>query len=406
MTDRSPDFRKFVAEHLYDDTAALRLALSGKIHDFNLADALLQIDTRRKFARKFKDTLAACPDFFFPSMLSGEQATSDLLAKYHSGMIPEGADVADLTAGLGIDAMHIAARASHVVAVERNPELTEALGFNTAALGINNIEIVGGDCRDFIGECIATSRTFDCIFIDPARRAADGSRVFAFAGCEPDLTVLLPSLKKICRKLIIKASPMLDITAAVKSLQTQPARIIALGTPAECKELIFDIRTAGLPDNEPILEAVTLDNDGNPHIWSFRCSEESGCETPPCAPPVAEGNYIYDPYPSVMKSGPFKSIACRLNLRCFSSRTHLYYSDRAIDSFPGKRYRIEAILPYASRIIKRFAGKWPIAEVAVRNFGISADELRKKLSVRDGSGAVRVFGMTDSDLRRFLIVAR
>ena len=60
-------------------------------------------------------------------------------------------------------------------------------------------------------------------------------------------------------------------------------------------------------------------------------------------------------------------------------------------------------MPYASRIIKRFSSEYPVINVAVRNFGMSADALRTKLGVRDG-GPLRLYGFTDANQRKILAV--
>ena len=60
-------------------------------------------------------------------------------------------------------------------------------------------------------------------------------------------------------------------------------------------------------------------------------------------------------------------------------------------------------MPYASRIIKRFAARYPRINVATRNFGIGADALRAKLRVRDG-GDLRLYGLTDANGEQILVV--
>lgn len=95
-----------------------------------------------------------------------------------------------------------------------------------------------------------------------------------------------------------------------------------------------------------------------------------------------------------MKTGVFKLLASQYGLSVFHPNTRLYYSETAVEGFPGKRYRVIEALPYASKVIKRLKSRYPKAEVAVRNFGISADSLRSKLAIRDG-GTVRIYGYTD-----------
>lgn len=398
------DFWSYVRKNALAEPAALRLAAAGKTMDFDVQSAIIQIEARRKFAQKFASTLAAYPEFLFPSLLAGEQATSDLLADYHAGLCAQGLSCADLTSGLGIDVLNMCRRASAVVAVERNEALAKALQHNAVGLHADNITVICADCRPTVEQWAAQGRHFDVVFIDPARRGADGSRVFGLADCEPDVCAMMPMLQKICRLLIIKASPMLDVSAAVKALGRVPMSVVALGTPTECKELLMVVDFASEAPAEPVLEAVTLKTDGSgASTFAFARSRELDAAPAPYKPAPACGNIVCEPYPAVMKMAPFRLLAHTYGLCAFGPAAHLYYSPTAPEAFPGRLYKIEAVLPYASKIIKRLARQYPKAQVAARNFGISAEDLRAKLGIRQGDD-VRIFGITDADNERKLIV--
>ena len=355
----------WVEAHISDRPDALRLAVHGRSDGIDYEAAITQIECRRKFAAKLQQTLAAFPRFYFPSVLAGEQATSDLLAAYHCGMIPRRATVADLTAGLGIDVFHLATRADNVTAVELDHNRAEALRYNAEGLRLDNISVVEGDCADFVDRCI---------------------------GCQPDVCALIDKLRQMCRFLLIKASPMLDIAHTAGVLSVTPASIAAVGTPTECKELFVIIDFANQPDS-PVIEAVTLWADGA-STFAFTRAEEESAPMPAQGRTLQTGDYIYEAYPAVMKTGVFKLLASQYGLSVFHPNTRLYYSETAVEGFPGKRYRVIEALPYASKVIKRLKSRYPKAEVAVRNFGISADSLRSKLAIRDG-GTVRIYGYTD-----------
>lgn len=397
------DFYKWIDEHIADDPAKLRLKFAGKtVEGVDVAAAIIQIECRRKFSGKLAQTLASFPDFYFPSILAGEQSTSDILAQYHTSLVPDGLEVADLTAGLGIDVLHFASRATRVVAVERSRALTDALRFNASGLHVDNLDIVNGDCREFVERCVAEQRRFGAIFIDPARRSADGSRVFALADCEPDVVKLLPSLKNICRLLVIKASPMLDITHTIGELSPAPIAVMAVGTPTECKELLMLIDFQAEGDYDTMIEAVTLTASGA-ETFAFTAATERAATMPEAGKALAEDDYIYEPSPSLMKTGVFKLLADRYKLNIFQPNTRLFHSSVKIDGFPGTCWKVMKIFPYASRIIKRFAREYPSVNVAVRNFGISADALRARLGVRD-AGPLRLYGITDSRNEKILVL--
>lgn len=396
-------FFEWVESHLYDNPAELRLKYAGR-EGLDYASAIVQIECRRKFAGKLKHTLAAFGEFFFPSVLSGEQATADLVAAFHSSLLEAGETMADLTAGLGIDAFHAAGVASEVTAIERDADRAEALRYNAAGLELRNIEIVDGDCREQAQRWAADGRHFDSVFIDPARRGGDGSRLFALGDCEPDVLSLLDVLRKICRRVIIKASPMLDVAHTVAELGARTSLVAAVGTPTECKELlaIVDFEYEG---TEPLIEAVTLREDAPATIFSFRRSEEAAAPMPQQSA-VKAGDYIYEASPAMMKVGPPRLLAERYGLQGFHANTHLLHADRRVDDFPGSCREVVEVLPYASKVIKRFAAKYPRIDVATRNFGMSADALRAKLKVKDGDNSLRLYGLTDAAGAKLLVVTK
>ena len=398
---RSNEFFKWIDLHAKKDPSALRLKYAGKTSpEMDYGNAITQIECRRKFGTKLSETLAAFPEFIFPSILSGEQSTSDLLAQFHTDLIVDKSAVCDLTAGLGIDAFHFCQKAKTVTAVEIDNERVEAIRYNASGLGLDNLEIVAGDCREFIKEAAAKGFYFDYVFIDPARRSDDGKRVFALSDCKPDIIELLPVLSKICCNLIIKASPMLDITHCIRTLGNITESVIVLGTQTECKELVIVINFKHETES-PIIRCVTLSNNGTAEI-SFTLSEENILDIR-SGRPLEPGDYIYEPYPSVMKSGAFNLLANKFNLWQFSANTRLLYSDKCDNSFPGSIYSVIDVQPYASKVIKRLNKKYPLANIATRNFGVNADILRARLGIKDG-GNVKIYGYTDENNDRILAV--
>lgn len=399
-------FFEWVKVHIDDNPSTLRLRYPRNCDGFDYEAAITQIECRRKFGKKLAATLEAFPDFYFPSVLSGEQSTADVVAAFHASLAEQGMPMADLTAGLGIDALHAAPKVSSVVAVERDADRAGALEYNAGGMGISNIKVVCEDCNAFIDNCIKASsapkKPFATVFIDPARRAADGSRVFALSDCEPDVVGMLPRLGALCNRLIIKASPMLDISHTIAEVSPRPSAVMAVGTPTECKELLVVVDFAETAAQTRI-EAVTLGPDGTVSSFAFTQQEEREAPPPPVMDELSEGAFICEPNPMLMKTGAFRLVALRYGLSIFQANTRIFVADDVPEEFPGTVWRVIKVLPYASRIIKRFAAEYPVINVAVRNFGMNADALRARLRVRDG-GALRLYGFTDARQRRILAV--
>lgn len=385
---------KWIESHAADDTFQLRLKY-GKEH----ADDILQIEMRRKHAHKFADTLSKFPQFVFPSSLSAEQSTSDRLAEFHATLIEPGSSVADLTAGMGIDTLALARKASEIVSVEINPETAIALERNTAQL--HNVTAITGDCIEQVEQWIDRGRRFDCVFIDPARRAADGSRIYSLAQCEPNVLDIIPQLKRITSKLIIKASPMLDINACIKALDPYVDQIVALGTTTECKELVIVCNLSHIQPVEALIRAVTI-APGHTAEFSFTLSQEAAATAKFGEPHIDD--YVFDPFPAVMKASPNKLLCEAFNIKKIAANTHLWFSHNPVEEFPGHTFRVLEITPYMSKNIKRYSARFPKVGVSALNFDITSDALRAKLKVNEGP--LRLFAVKTHTGQKLLITCQ
>lgn len=384
------DFFQWVETHKADDPTRLRLKF-GKDRAFEI----LQIECRRKYTAKLGATLDANPQFVFPNALAGEMSTSDRLASYHASLVEGGTQVVDLTAGLGIDAMALTRTAADVTAVEIVSDVADALRHNAA--GNDRLTVVCDDCLNFCKQALDEGRHFDAMFIDPARRDDAGGRVYALADCRPDVVAMLPLLRRLTDRLIVKASPMLDISHTLSELP-DAVRVIALGTTTECKELDI-IVDFGADCADPLIEAVTLGSNGAEWAFAFRRSEENDAQVAYDTP--SEGGYVYEPFPAVMKVGAMKLLAERFGLNKPAANTHVWWSTNQVEGFPGHIYKVTEVLPYASKNIKRYVSRHPRVGVTTRNFDIGADALRAKLGVKDG--ADRLFAISDRAGNRLLV---
>jgi len=393
----NPDFWAWVDAHAGDEPTRLylRYGASRRLE-------ILQVESRRHHRAKLAGAFALRPRLLVPTALAGEQASSWAMAQWHASLVAPGSRVADLTAGLGIDLLAICASASAVVAVERDPDVADALRHN-----FPEAEVVGADCRDFVRDALAAGRTFDTIFIDPARRGADGARLYALAQCSPDVAGMMPDLLRLAPQVIVKASPMLDIAHTLGEL---PActRICAVGTAAECKELVAVCTAAPADASDGILADATADvpvsavTAGAGEL-TFTRAGEAAARASYAVPAV--GQYVYSPWPAVMKAAPYNLLCERYGTSMLGPNTRLWTSAALRDDFPGRAYRVDEVLPYASRLIRRYAATHPAVGVTVRNFDIDASALRRKLGLRGDSADVRLFAVKGPSAEPLLVTA-
>jgi hypothetical protein len=210
---------------------------------------------------------------------------------------------------------------------------------------------------------------------------------------------LLDSISRISPRLIIKASPMLDITQSLRELHNvTDVYIVALRN--ECKELLFciDFIEKIKPVSVHTINFSTNSVERFSYLLDDLSTEVSSAIPEP-------GQNLYEPNACVMKTNAFGLLSSHFNLDALHANTHLFISSRFIADFPGRKFRINEILPYHSSEIKSFSRHYPAANIAVRNFPFTASQLKKKLKVSDG-GDVYLFGVTLCDGSQALIVCR
>lgn len=380
-----------------EDFNALRLRHHG---DARMMHEILQRECRYKCRYKLSETLA-CPDFIFPSLSVAEMATSDAVADIHADFISPGSKVLDMTCGLGIDAFRFAAKGACVTALELDRATFDAACHNAEALGLSDVRLIYGDSVEWLEN---SDEVFDTIFIDPARRDSSG-RHFDLKDCHPDIIGHLDLLLDRCSQLIIKASPMLDISATLRQLQTVE-KVTVIGTVRECKELVFickgrRVSSSCIPVPSLIVDCITVGG----HSFSFSIDDERNYRREVSVDPLLHGGIIYEPYPAVMKAMGFASLSRRFAPKLLHPNTNLFYTPPSVDAtdFPGERFKIIDVLPFNKETVRHFSANHPKVNVAVRNFPLSAPELVKKLKIKEG-GSEMLFGTTVAPSQKLLLL--
>ena len=381
--------REFIREHESDDVR--QVALRGcKNPAVDLPLALRQIEGRQKAKYKLPE-LYAHPEILYPAAISLEQCSSSETAQYKSALL-SGHDFADLTGGFGIDTFAFAPNFEQCHYVEPQHTLCQLAQHNATVLGISNIHIHESTMEEALPELPSV----DCLYLDPSRRDSHGNRVVTLEECTPDLTHWKDALlHKVRHCLLAKLSPMLDIKRTLQQLpETTAVHIVAVNN--ECKEVLFLLEPGADRHDIPVVAAHI--KDGVTDVFRFSALEEQNA-----VPTLTDelGEYLFEPNAAIMKAGGFKTVATHFNLQKLHPHTHLYTSDQPVDNFPGRTFRIEQALPFSKKTAKQLLIKQ--ANIATRNFPLSADELKKSLKIKDG-GDTYIFGATLTGDRKVLLI--
>ena len=389
------EFAEFILAHDTDDLGALALArdrYASEVEDFDVA--LTTLEVRRKLRSKVPQWYDV-PSLQYPMRLSGEQCSSAQTAFYKASLAG-GGNVADLTGGLGVDSWAFAQQATEVLYNEMQPELCAAARHNFRELGVSNVriscrEVIPGSVAEILGDFHP-----DVIFLDPARRASDGRKVFRLEDCQPNVLGLLPDLFAAAPLVLLKLSPMADISLVCGQLgSVKEVHVVA--ADGECKELLLLLERGF----EGEYSTVIYEN-GSVIIPPPSYTAEGGHGFENIT--LRIGLNLFEPGKALLKAGAF-DLPCRFGLTKLGKHTHLYTGQVPEELQPfGKCFKILEVLPLNNKTIKDIAQRYPQASVTARNIPLSSDQLRKKLGVKDG-GTVHIFGVhIDAIGGNFLVV--
>ena len=336
----------------------------------------------------------------FPGALCLEQCSGTSAACYKAGLFTGRMDrIADLTGGLGVDSHAFSSVFGTVLYFERNEGLALAAQRNFARLGAGNIIVRPvpfslDEVRDFAP---------DWIYLDPARRSGTGRKVFLLEECEPDVMSLLPDLKAITPRIMLKLSPMADITMLRERLGQALREIHIVCVGGEVKELLCIL---GEECDAPARLVLSEDGSVLEIPAAFSVPGDSGEKgAGPIHGPYPQGSGFSSPEPGMLllepgagllKTGAFHLPCALWGMAKLDRFTHLYVCDGPVpsDATPFfKCFSIVEVLPFGKAEMARAGKRWPRAEVTARNIPMTSDELRRRLGVRTGSD-IHIFGCT------------
>lgn len=378
----------FIEQNSRADVRTLALQ-AKKYPQVDMAMAVVQI-AGRQIAKVKLPSWHRTEGLLYPKHLSMEQCSSEVTALYKASLV-EGDSFADLTGGFGIDCSFLSQKFKKADYVERQAELCELASHNFPLLGLD-IDVHHADGVEYLKRMDPV----DCLFLDPARRDGHGGKTVAISDCEPDVSALEDLLVEKAKTVMVKLSPMLDLSLALKTLKyVREVHIVSVNN--ECKELLLILQKQSIsPDISIHCEHIV--NDLHQH-FVFTQEQE---RTSDCPLASAVEAYLYEPNASILKAGAYRSLTqaypcCKLHVS-----SHLYTSPNYIEDFPGRSFKVEAISGFGKKDLKTFLQGMEKANLTIRNFPSSVAELRKRLKLKEG-GEDYLFATTLADESKVLI---
>lgn len=371
-----PEVQTFIKEHQTSDLD--RLLLNKSKYPGIPVDLVVDQIRAREKAKEKLPLWAATEGIIMPPLLSMEQCSSEQTAA-HKASLFNGKVCIDLTGGAGVDSFYLSKQFDTIHYVEQNQELAEIAQHNFKLLGASNIKVHNTAAEAFLSTFEGKA---DLIYIDPARRDEE-NKVFRFESCSPNILPLQKSIWEKTEKVLVKASPMLDITLAASQL-TSVKEVHVVSLANEVKELLLIQNKT--EEESIVVKAIDLSYHT---LLSFNLGESITPKT------GSIQRFLYEPGAAILKSGGVNLLANSFPLIKLHENTHLFSSSSYVKNFPGRSFEVEKVVKYNKKeIAKSIEGNK--ANIAVRNFPDSVRLFRKKTGLKDG-GDYYLFGYTAYD---------
>lgn len=367
------EVQDFINANLKSDIT--KLVLKGSpFTNVSIQEIAEQITSKSKCEKKLPNWFYT-NKIYYPNKLSIEQASSEKTAKYKANLV-SGKSLIDITGGFGVDTLYFSQIVKTVTHCETNSELSAIVTHNLQEFNAYNITTYLGDGIEYL---LKYKKKINWIYADPSRRNLDRRKVFLLEDCLPNIPKYIDSLLKMSNNILLKFSPMLDISIAIKELKyVKEIHIVAVEN--EVKELLFLIKKNYI---QPI-DILTINfNKNRAQEFNFPLLEEV---TATFSEPK---KYLYEPNSAILKSGGFNQVSKKYKIVKLHQHTHLYTSDNLIE-FPGRNFKILHSISFDKKLLKKLLPSNK-ANIATRNFPLTVAQIRKKTKLKDGGNKYLFF---------------
>ena len=281
------DIQDFINQKLDEDLSKLILKGSPfpKIKIQEIAD---QIISKRKCEKKLP-TWFQTNNIYYPNKLNIEQSSSEITANYKSELV-FGNSIIDITGGFGIDCYYFSRKIKDITHCEMAGELSQIVQYNFNIMQVENVKTITDNSLDYLR---TNHRKYDWIYADPSRRNDTKGRVFLLEDCSPDIPKYLNFLFERSDNILLKISPLLDISATIKALKNT-REVHAVAVKNEVKEVLFILQKNYTA--EISFRTINFKNNLSERFDSSSYHQASASYQLP-------DTYLYEPNAAILKLG-------------------------------------------------------------------------------------------------------
>jgi hypothetical protein len=379
------EVQQFINDHLKSDVT--KLILKGSPFEVVSIQEIAEQIVAKNSCEKKLPTWFNSENIYYPNKLNIEQTSSEITSNYKSELV-SGETLVDITGGFGVDAYFFSQKVSKITHCEINEELSNIVSHNFKQLGVKNCVFKKVDGIEFIKN---NQEHFDWIYADPSRRNDAKGKVFLLKDCLPNIPENLDTIFQKTNNILLKVSPILDITSAINELIfVKEIHVVAVEN--EVKELLFLLEK----DYTKSIQIKTINITKNEsQKFDFNLNETSNASF------SEPEKYVYEPNAAILKSGAFLQVSEKLNIAKLHQNSHLYTSNTLMD-FPGRKFEIKHCISYNKKQLLQLIPSKK-ANIATRNFPETVAQIRKKTGLKDG-GNQYLFFTTDFNNKHVVLI--
>ena len=368
----------------YDESRALALSagLRERGVDPGLAAAAL---TQTRLREKARAKLGPFADGMLLTPEGLEQATRLVVAARHARrFLAAGTTrVADLTCGLGADALAFAGVGLRVLATDVDPATAALAAHNLRAFPEAEVRCADGLVLDLAAEGV------DGVYADPMRRTRTGTRVLDPAAYAPPLDAVW-ALRDVVPALGIKVGPGIAHAGLPEDAETQWVSVDG------------DVVEAALwfgplaPDG-PGRTALVLRSGADGRVAGRELRGPGPGQDEPVAAVGPVGAYLYEPDGAVIRAGLVAQVAAETGGRLLDP-TIAYVTSDAGPGAPSSgggtgtgevplatAYRVLDVLPFGLKRLKGYLRERNVGRVTIKKRGtaVTPEQLRRDLGLKN-----------------------
>ena len=330
-----------------------------------VAVALELCAARHKAAGKFSMAASLVCD-----VVGVEQASGDLVACHKAARFEGAREVFDLCCGIGGDTMALAAACSSVRAVDVSEVRAWMAGTNGGVEAMVR-DVKGLDCEGIH------------VHVDPARRQADGRRLWRYSELDPGPAVLDPILTA-APGAALKLGPGVDL-AELPDMSSRELEIVG-GSGRLLQAVLW---CGDLARRRGEHTATRLAGGSAPGGRSYSSRPSANI-------PVAEGpgRFVLVPDPALERSRLVGPRIAGTPARELAAGLGILTSDVRMEDAWFEEHEILAVIPWRPRKIRDWLRANDGGSVTVRSRGGAVDTDQAQVEFRgDGATAYTLFGL-------------